>query len=201
MASHLRRTASGISTMTDRLRKRDFPVANIRCFLEPGPVVLVSSAWRRKTDIMTLGWHTVLEFTPSLIGCVIASDNFSFDLIRRSRECVINVPAAKLLDTVVGIGNTSGKEIDKFSAFHLTAGRARRVKAPLIRECFANLECKLADDSLVGKYNFFIFRVVKAHAALSPKHPQTVHYMGDGIFMLSGRTLSRRALFRPEMLE
>jgi flavin reductase (DIM6/NTAB) family NADH-FMN oxidoreductase RutF len=187
--------------MTGRVRKADFPVSEIRHFLEPGPVVLVTSSWRRKTDIMTLGWHTVLEFTPSLVGCVIAGDNFSFDLIRHSRECVINVPAAKLLDTIAGIGNTSGKEIDKFSVFRLTADRAQRVKAPLIRECFANLECKLADDSLIDKYNFFIFRVVKAHAALSPKHPQTVHYTGDGVFMLSGKTVNRRRLFRPEMLD
>ena len=52
--------------------KSDFPVANIRRYLEPGPIVLVSSAWRGETNIMTMGWHTVLEFVPSLVGCVIS---------------------------------------------------------------------------------------------------------------------------------
>ena len=51
-----------------------------------------------------------------------------------------------------------------------------------------------------NKYNFFIFEVVKAHVAKSPKHPETLHYTGDGVFMVSGKIISRRSLFRPDML-
>jgi len=148
-----------------------------------------------------MGWHTVMEFTPSLVGCVIAGGNYSFALIRKSRECVINLPTTALTDTVVGIGNTTGAEIDKFAHFGLTAQAATRVKAPLIAECHANFECRLADDVLVDKYNFFIFEVVKAHVARSPRHPETLHYTGDGVFMVSGKIISRRAAFRPEMLQ
>lgn len=186
--------------MTINFRKRDFPVSKIRHFMEPGPIVLVSSAWRGERDIMTLGWHTVMEFTPSLIGCVISESNHSFGLVRRSKECVINIPTSALLDTVVGIGNTTGAEIDKFETFGLTAANARKVHAPLIRECYANLECRLADGRLITKYNFFIFEVVAALAATSPKYPETLHYTGDGVFMLSGKIISRRADFRPELL-
>ena len=117
---------------------------------------------------MTMGWHTVMEFTPSLVGCVIASGNYSFDLVRKSRECVINLPTTALTDTVIGIGNTTGAELDKFEHFGLTAQPAEHVKAPLIAECHANFECRLADDALVDKYNFFIFEIVKAHVAKSP---------------------------------
>ena len=127
--------------------------------------MLVSSAHGGKRNIMTMGWHTVMEFTPSLVGCVIAGGNYSYDLIRRSRECVINLPTTALTEVVVGIGNTTGAEIDKFERFKLTGEKATRVRAPLIRECHANLECRLADDSLVDKYNFFIFEVLKAHVA------------------------------------
>ena len=141
-----------------------------------------------------------MEFTPSLVGCMITGSNHSFELIRRSRECVINLPTAALTDTVVAIGNSTGAEIDKFSAFGLTVGEAREVKAPLIRECHANFECRLHDDALVRKYNFFIFEVVRAHVAVSPKHPKTLHYTGDGVFMVAGRIISRRAQFRPGML-
>jgi flavin reductase (DIM6/NTAB) family NADH-FMN oxidoreductase RutF len=180
--------------------KMDFPVSQIRRYLEPGPIVLVSSAWKGKTDIMTMGWHTVMEFTPSLVGCVIAGGNYSFDLIRKSRECVINLPTVRLLDEVVGIGNCSGAAIDKFQRFGLTAVPASRVTAPLIGECHASFECKLADSRLVAKYNFFIFEVVKAHVAPAPKHPETLHYTGEGVFMVAGKTVSRRRQFKPEYL-
>jgi flavin reductase (DIM6/NTAB) family NADH-FMN oxidoreductase RutF len=181
-------------------RKRDFPVAKIRRYLEPGPIVLVSSRHAGKSNIMTMGWHTVMEFTPALLGCIIAGGNHSFEMIRASRQCVINLPTTALTDTVVGIGNTSGAEIDKFEKFGLTADEAREVEAPLIRECHASFECRLHDDALVDRYNFFIFEVVRAHVAPTPKHPETLHYTGDGVFMVAGKVISRRRLFRPGML-
>jgi len=181
-------------------KKRDFPVSQVRRYLEPGPIVLVSSRWKGRANIMTLGWHTVMEFTPSLVGCVISEANHSFRMIRESGECVINLPTTALTDVVVGIGNTSGAEIDKFEHFGLTPDEAQEVGAPLIRECHANFECRLYDDALVDRYNFFIFEVVKARVAASPKHPETLHYTGDGVFMVSGRIISRRSRFRPEML-
>ncbi len=175
-------------------------MSEVRRYLEPGPIVLVSSKWEGKTNIMTMGWHTVMEFTPSLVGCVIAESNHSFHMIRNSGECVINLPTTALTDIVVGIGNTSGAEIDKFERFGLTPDKAKKVEAPLIRECHANFECRLYDDELIDKYNFFIFEVVKAHVAASPKYPETLHYTGDGVFMVSGKIISRRSLFRPGML-
>jgi flavin reductase (DIM6/NTAB) family NADH-FMN oxidoreductase RutF len=181
--------------------KVDFPVSQVRRYLEPGPIVLVSSAHGGKRNIMTMGWHTVMEFTPSLIGCVIAGGNYSFDLVRNSGECVINLPTTALTDIVVGVGNTTGAEVDKFETFGLTARPASRIGAPMIAECHANFECRLADSVLVNKYNFFIFEVVKAHVARSPKHPQTLHYTGDGVFMVAGTIISRRKLFRPALLD
>jgi len=162
---------------------------------------MVSSALDDRRNIMTMGWHTMMEFTPSLIGCVIAGANYSFDLVCKSRECVINLPTTTLIDTVVGVGNTTGAEVDKFERFGLTAQSATRAKAPLIVECHANFECRLVDDALVDKYNFFVFEVVKAHVAKSPRHPETLHYTGDGVFMVAGKIISRRRLFRPELLD
>jgi flavin reductase (DIM6/NTAB) family NADH-FMN oxidoreductase RutF len=176
-------------------KKRDFPVEKARRYLEPGPIVLVSSFWQGKTNIMTLGWHSVLEFSPSLIGCVISSANYSFDLIRQSRECVVNLPTTALTDIVVKIGNSTGADIDKFQTFGLTAQEARHVSAPLIGECHASFECKLHDDVLVKKYNYFIFEVVAAHVALRPAHPETLHYIGDGVFLASGKLIRRPSLF------
>ncbi|MBX6426319.1 MAG: flavin reductase family protein [Variibacter sp.] len=181
-------------------RKHDFPVSQIRRFLEPGPVVLVSSAWKGETNIMTMGWHMVMEFTPSLVACVIAESNHSFALVRRSRECVINVPTVDLVDAVVGIGNCSGRDVDKFARFGLTAQPAAKVAAPLVAECYANLECRLHDASLIRRYNVFIWEVVKAHAPRTPKYPPTLHYRGHGVFMLSGRSVSFRRKFKRQNL-
>lgn len=182
------------------IRKKNLPVANIRRYLEPGPIVLVTSHWKGETDVMTMGWHTVMEFTPSLVGCVIASGNHSFELIKKSGECVINIPTLDLIDQVVGIGNCSGATVNKFEHFQLATEAAMQVDAPLLSQCFANLECRLHDKSLIGKYNFFVFEVVKAHVARTPAYPETVHYTGDGIFMVSGKTISRKGKFRAQNL-
>lgn len=75
-----------------------------------------------------------------------------------------------------------------------------RVEVPLIAECPVSLECVLKDARLVRAYNFFIFEVVQAHAAKSPKYPRTIHYRGEGQFMVAGRQMSLRKRFRPAML-
>lgn len=186
--------------MTISNAKKDFPVSKARRYLEPGPVVLVSSRSNGESNIMTLGWHTVLEFSPSLVGCMIAAGNHSHQMIRDSGECVINVPTTDLTDKVVGIGNISGAQVDKFSEFDLTPGDARLVSAPLIKECHASFECRLYDDALVGTRNFFIFEIVAAHVAPEPEYPTTLHYTGDGLFMVAGEMIDRRELFSREML-
>ena len=170
-------------------KKKNLPVDQIRRFLEPTPVVLVSSAWKEKTNIMAMGWYTVMEFSPSLLGCVISSQNYTFDLVRKSKECVINLPTRDLAKTVVKIGNCTGAEIEKFAEFKLTPILGSKVTVPMIEECYANFECKLVDTKLINKYNFFIFEIVKAHVASSPKYPSSIHYRGDSIFMTSGRNI------------
>jgi flavin reductase (DIM6/NTAB) family NADH-FMN oxidoreductase RutF len=181
-------------------RKKDFPLAKIRHFLEPGPIVLVSSAHQGERNIMTLGWHMMLGMEPALIGCYIWDENHSFELIRKSKECVINVPTFDLVDAVIGIGNHHGPEIDKFAEFGLSPAKATKVAAPLIAECYANFECRLVDTRLIKGYSLFVFEAVKAHVATSPRYPRTMHYRGDGVFMISGRNVSYRRRFKPENL-
>lgn len=183
------------------MKKTDFPVSNVRRFIEPGPIVLVSSTWKGENNIMTMGWHMIMEFQPSLIGCYIWNENHSYEMIKKSKECVINIPTVDIAPSVVKIGNCSGRDIDKFKEFKLTSTPGKIVKAPLIQECYANFECKLVDSSLIKKYNLFIFEVVKAHVAKTPKFPKTIHYRGDGLFMISGPTVSKyHKWFKPEYL-
>ena len=98
--------------------------------MEPGPVVLVSSAFKDERNIMTMGWHMVMMDEPSLVGCVIWDQNFSRDLVQRSKECVINVPTVDIAEVVVGIGNYHGPKPDKFEKFGLTAEQGTKVAAP-----------------------------------------------------------------------
>lgn len=184
----------------DDIEKVVVPLDRVRRYLEPGPVVLVSSAWQGERNIMTLGWHTVMAFSPSLIGCIISSGNHTFDLVRGSGACVINLPTTALTDEVIGIGNSSGREIDKFDHFGLTASPGTAVEAPLIEACHAHFECRLVDDRLVDGYDFFVWEVVAAQARATPAYPETLHYTGDGVFMVAGEIIDRRSQFLPQML-
>ena len=172
------------------MAKRAYPLSDVHALLEPGPVVLLSSASGGRPNVMTQSWHTLIEFEPPLVGCVISERNHSFAAIDASGECVINLPGAGLADAIVGCGNSSGADIDKFAAFGLTPEPARGVAAPLIRECFASLECRLADRSLVARYGLFIFEVVHAWHDPGLPHEPTLHHRRYGEFVLSGRAIT-----------
>jgi flavin reductase (DIM6/NTAB) family NADH-FMN oxidoreductase RutF len=173
------------------MTKQSYPLSEVYRLLEPGPVVLVTTAGKDRADIMTMSWHTMLEFEPPQLACVISNRNYSFGNLKETGECVINIPTVTLVDQVVGIGNCSGRDVDKFAKFSLTSVAASCVKAPLIEECYANLECKFIDDQMIAKYNLFIFEVVKAWTDPLQQHPQTVHHQGRGNFMVAGETISR----------
>lgn len=157
--------------------------------LEPGPVVMVTTTLQGQSNVMTMSWHTMLEFVPPLIGCVISNRGFTFSILKKTKECVIAIPTVELASKVVRVGNTSGRDIDKFKTFALTAMPASQVKAPLIGECYANLECKVVDMAMVNKYNFFVLEVVKAWINPELKNPQTIHHLGNGVFMVAGKTI------------
>lgn len=176
-----------------RHRRKSYPLSAVYRLMEPGPVVLLTTIRKGRPNVMAMSWHTMLEFEPSLIGCVISNRNFSFDTLKATKECVINIPTVELARQVVGCGNTSGGATDKFKKFGLTAGPASQVQAPLIMECYTNFECRVADMKMVAKYNFFVLEVVKAWIDPSRKDPRTIHHKGRGVFLVAGRTIRLRS--------
>ena len=142
---------------------------------------------------MTMSWHTMLEFEPPLVGCVVSDRNYSFGLLKQNKECVINIPTVELARKVVGCGNTTGEKIDKFKRFSLTPKAATRVKPPLIDECYANLECRVTDARMVSDYCFFVLEVVQAWIDSKVKIPLTLHHLGHGNFMVAGERISIRS--------
>ena len=139
---------------------------------------------------MTLSWLTLLEFEPPLVGCVISKRDHSFAAVATSSECVINIPSPELADAVVGCGNTSGTDTDKFATFGLTPLPASQVQAPLIAECFAKLECRVGDPSMVSRYGLFVLEVVRAWIQPDVKNHPTLHHRGHGAFMRAGETIA-----------
>lgn len=172
------------------------PLSKVYQLIEPGPVALVTTARRGRANVMTMSWHMMVEFEPPLIACVMSEANCSFAALRATGECVIALPARRLAPKVVKVGNSSGRDVDKFAKFGLTAVPAARVKAPLIAECFANLECRVADRRLVKAYNLFVLEVVKAWIDPAQKNPKTIHHHGYGKFVVDGPAFTLKSRMR-----
>jgi flavin reductase (DIM6/NTAB) family NADH-FMN oxidoreductase RutF len=168
--------------------KKSLSLANVYRLLEPGPVVLLTTALKGQTNVMPMSWHTMMEFEPPLVGCVVSNRNHSFGLLRASKECVINVPTVRLISETVHCGNCSGRTTDKFAAFGITPLPAQHVQAPLVAECPVNLECRVVDTRMVTPYNLFVLQVIKAWRDPRPKRLQTFHHLGLGRFMVAGAT-------------
>ena len=163
---------------------RPFPLPEVYQLLEPGPVVLLTTAHQDRSNVMTMSWHMMVEFTPPLLACIVSSADLSFTALRATRECVIAVPAGDLAPKVVEIGNCSGRDVDKFATIGLTQLPAALVAPPLVAECFANLECRVVETRLVNKYNLFILEVVAAWSNPAQNDPRTIHHRGYGRFVV-----------------
>jgi flavin reductase (DIM6/NTAB) family NADH-FMN oxidoreductase RutF len=172
------------------------PLSGVYALLEPGPVVLLTTARKNRPNVMTMSWHMMVEFEPPLVACVCSGANYSFDALRTTGECVIAIPSRKLAATVVKIGNCSGRDTDKFDAFGLTPLPAAQVRAPLIAECFANLECKVVDRRMMNRYNMFVLEVVRAWRDPKQKRPKTVHHHGYGKFVVDGAAITLKSRMR-----
>jgi flavin reductase (DIM6/NTAB) family NADH-FMN oxidoreductase RutF len=175
---------------------RELKLSRAFTLIEPGPVVLVTTHDGSKNNVMTISWTMVLDFAP-VFAITTGGWNYSFAALRTTRECVIAVPTVDLLDRVVGIGTCSGADTDKFAKFKLTALSGKVVKAPLIAECLANIECKVAD--IIRKHNIVVLEAVAAHIDSARKEKRMVHAVGDGTFIVDGRRFDRRKMMASKL--
>jgi flavin reductase (DIM6/NTAB) family NADH-FMN oxidoreductase RutF len=166
--------------------------------IESGPVVLVTTHDGKKNNIMTISWTMVVDFTP-IFAMATGSWNYSFAALRKTKECVVAIPTVDMIDKIVGVGTCSGADTDKFEKFMLTPVKGEQVKAPLIKECLANIECKVVD--IVKKHNIVILESVAAYFDNSRKEKRTVHAVGDGTFIVDGRKLDRKEMMHSKIPE
>ena len=176
---------------------KSYPLDKVYQLLEPGPVVLVTTAHRGRANVMTQSWHMMVEFTPPRLACVVSDAGYSFASLRATKECVIAIPSVDLAEKVVAVGNCTGRDTDKFAEIGLTRIAAAQVAAPLVEECFANLECRVVDTRLVPSYNLFVLEVVAAwidpKQMNARKYPKTIHHRGYGTFAVDGETIKLKS--------
>lgn len=98
---------------------RTIKLSKIFSLMEPGPVVLVTTRDGRRNNVMTISWTMVLDFKPRFV-MTTGEWNYSYNALRKTRECVIAIPTVDMLETVVGVGTCSGADTDKFEKFGLT---------------------------------------------------------------------------------
>lgn len=173
-----------------------YPLEKAFMFIEPGPVLLVTTHDRGRNNVMTITWHMVVDFTP-LIALTTGPWNFSFRALTRTKECVLAVPGVDLAETVVHIGDCSGATVDKFQRFGLTPLPAADVKAPLIAECLACLECRVID--YLKPQGIFLLQGVRAWVDTGRKERRTFHARGDGTFVVDGDILNLRSLMEDKL--
>ena len=173
-----------------------------RCllFIEPGPVVLVSSynLETQQPNLMTISWTIALDFNHHIALCT-GPWNYSFDLIMKTKECIVAIPPASMAETVVKIGDISGKDCDKFEKFGIKQLEAEKTDAPLIDGCVANLECKVVD--FVKKYGLIILEVVNVWENEELKDEKLFHAYGDGKFVKDGEKMDLRKFMADKIPE
>ena len=177
---------------------KKMPISKAFTLMEPGPVVFITTNNGEKNNMMTISWTMVMGFTP-IFAITTGPWNYSYAALRKFRECVVAIPTVDLIDQVVGVGTCSGSDTDKFEKFGLTPLKGKHVRSPLIKECLANIECKVID--IVKKHNIIVLEGAAAYFDRSRKEKRTIHAIGDGTFVVDGRKLNRKKMMREKLPE
>jgi flavin reductase (DIM6/NTAB) family NADH-FMN oxidoreductase RutF len=174
------------------------PLALEKAFtlIEPGPVVLVTTHDGARPNIMTITWTMVLGFSAEF-AITTGPWNHSYAALVASRDCVLSIPTVDMIDTVVGIGTCSGETTDKFRTFGLSALPATHVRAPLIGECLANIECRVTD--IIERHAIVVLKGVAAHVDETRAERRMLHAVGDGTFVVDGQVIDRREMMRSKL--
>ncbi|OJW75369.1 MAG: flavin reductase [Sphingomonadales bacterium 63-6] len=172
------------------------PLSKAFTLIEPGPVVLVTTRGGERDNVMTITWSMVMDFSPRF-AITTGPWNHSWAALRETRECVLAIPAVDMIDTAVGIGMCSGSDTDKFERFGLERHPASKVKAPLIGQCLANLECRVVE--IIEPHGIVILDGVAAWHDPAKPDKRMLHAVGDGTFIADGERFDRRALMQAKI--
>ncbi len=147
-----------------QVRKVEVDLSRAYRLLHPRNVVIVSCIDKTGgANIVTLAWSMPTSSDPPLVAISVSLRRYSHRLIEETKEFVVNVPTIEIARETLFCGRVSGRKHDKFKEAPLTALRAKKVQAPIIKECVAHLECKLVQKITTGDHTIFIGEVLAAH--------------------------------------
>lgn len=172
------------------------PLSKAFTLIEPGPVVLVTTHDGERDNVMTITWTMVMDFSPRF-AITTGPWNHSWAALRKTGECVLAIPTADMIDTAVGIGMCSGRDTNKFQRFGLDWLPASEVKAPLIGQCLANIECRV--EEIVEPHGIVILDGVAAWHDPARQEKRMLHAVGDGTFVADGERFDRRVLMQAKI--
>jgi flavin reductase (DIM6/NTAB) family NADH-FMN oxidoreductase RutF len=177
--------------------KIEIPLERANRIINSGQVMLVTSCFENRNNIITLAWNMPLAHKPPLMAICITKKRFSYGLIKKSGEFIVNIPTLDLLDKVVYCGKNSGRDVDKFKETGFTAQKANKLtQAPLIKECIGHQECRLNFEKEVGDHVLIIGQIVHASAEKElfdekwlVDRVKLIYHLGDKFFTTSEKEI------------
>ena len=153
-------------------------------------VLVTCNDEKGKTNVITIAWHTTISKKPPLYGISIAPGRYSHDLIKKSKEFVINFSSYDLVEKINFCGRNSGRNTDKINESELTLIKSKKIITPSIKECYAHFECKFKNTIKLGDHNLFIGEVVNAkidedileNGTINNKKIQPCFYLGNNTY-------------------
>ena len=133
-------------------------------FEYPIPAAMVSCGTMEESNIITVAWTGVINTNPAMVYISVRPERYSYDIIKKSKEFVINLTNEELAYATDWCGVKSGKDVDKFEKMRLTKQTATLVKCPMIAESPVSIECKLKEIKKLGSHDMFIADVLAINA-------------------------------------
>ncbi|MCP4158069.1 MAG: flavin reductase family protein [bacterium] len=178
--------------------------ANAYRLLNPGLVMLVSVGDGSRDNLFSVTWNMPIRKTPGMVAILAGKRHYSYSFIEETGEFGINVPDASMADAVFGCGTTSGADgKDKFVRFGLTREESQKIKAPVVKEAIAHLECRVCQVVDMGASSLLIAQILAA--AADPRYfkngewkfddgLQLLHHLGDDHFSISERAITAKKI-------
>jgi flavin reductase (DIM6/NTAB) family NADH-FMN oxidoreductase RutF len=173
------------------------PLPKAYRLLNHGPTVLVTSAADGRRNVMSAAWNMALDFDPPKVCVVIDKNTYTRELVDRSGAFALNVPSRRQAQLTLAVGDSSGRDADKFARQGIQTWAASEIDAPLISGCLAWLECRVINEPHnQSRYDLYIGEVVAAwsrsgafsngHWTLADDADRSIHYIAGGQFFETG---------------
>ena len=126
--------------------------------------LITSGDIQGSSNIIAVSFCIPVSKIPPLIACAIGRDSYSFGLIKNTGEFIVNVPSEAMKPKIYYCGLNSGYRVNKFKETGFTSKPARKVKAPIIDECVAHMECIVQQEVETGDKHLLVGEVIEAYA-------------------------------------